>query len=357
MTITIYSFYNNKGGVGKTTLCANLATLYAEKNPDKQILAIDFCPQANLSQFLLGGGSRGYQANQKLQAQATRRNIVGFIDWLLNGNSSFSRKPPQFKIDVNPYNKFIPENFYLIAGDSFLESFSLAISYAVLNPNNLNAWKEFMEAIEKLCQYEHDSEKYEDMTVFIDCNPSFAIYTQMALASSDYIIIPTNADPSSQEGIRNILIMLYGKYPTAAIRNYAQNRLTFKRQIDNFNMSLPLIYEFVFNNYTKNLGAAYAFEAIKDELTNYCYAQFQSDSSIFFNQKLQTNSLENWKNSYFSDIKDFHTAGRISVTRGIPLHHLSPQTYRMPNGNTVQLQKHQYEHAVKELKRLAGRLK
>lgn len=63
---TIYAFYNNKGGVGKTTLCQNAACLYAETHPDKQVLVIDLCPQANISQFLLGGGHAGYEPHRSL---------------------------------------------------------------------------------------------------------------------------------------------------------------------------------------------------------------------------------------------------------------------------------------------------
>lgn len=59
----IYSFYNNKGGVGKTTLSQNAVALYAKNNPDKQVLVLDLCPQANISQFLLGGGHNGYKNN------------------------------------------------------------------------------------------------------------------------------------------------------------------------------------------------------------------------------------------------------------------------------------------------------
>ena len=83
MDIEIYAFYNNKGGVGKTTLCSNAATVYAKDNPDTQVLVIDMCPQANVSQFLLGGGKQGYSINQRIQSSASRKNIVGFIDWLL----------------------------------------------------------------------------------------------------------------------------------------------------------------------------------------------------------------------------------------------------------------------------------
>ncbi|MBV6804220.1 AAA family ATPase [Xanthomonas campestris pv. lawsoniae] len=45
MSIDIFAFYNNKGGVGKTTLCQNAACLYAEKNPDELVLVMDLCPR------------------------------------------------------------------------------------------------------------------------------------------------------------------------------------------------------------------------------------------------------------------------------------------------------------------------
>ncbi|ELE9749082.1 ParA family protein, partial [Enterobacter kobei] len=59
MSITIYSMYNNKGGVGKTTLGFNIASQYAYNNPRTQVLVIDMCPQANISQYLLGGAHNG----------------------------------------------------------------------------------------------------------------------------------------------------------------------------------------------------------------------------------------------------------------------------------------------------------
>ena len=48
-----YAFWNNKGGTGKTSLAFQAITGYAEKFPDKKILAIDLCPQANLSELML----------------------------------------------------------------------------------------------------------------------------------------------------------------------------------------------------------------------------------------------------------------------------------------------------------------
>jgi cellulose biosynthesis protein BcsQ len=51
----IYAFWNNKGGTGKTSLSFQTICGYAEKFPAKRILAIDLCPQANLSELFLGG--------------------------------------------------------------------------------------------------------------------------------------------------------------------------------------------------------------------------------------------------------------------------------------------------------------
>lgn len=350
MSIQIFSFYNNKGGVGKTTLCTNVAARYADKNPDTQVLVVDICPQANTSQFFLGGGQIGHEKNQEIQAHATRKNIVGFVDWLLKGNSGFASVKSRFGIQVAPHNDRIPENVYLIAGDSFLEALSLALSYAVINPANLSAWKEFMTALRRLSALEHIEDEYKDLVVFIDCNPSFSIYTQMALLSSDYLIIPMMADYSSAEGISSLFTMLYGVYPTSALEKYAQNILTFKSQIERFGLELPKIWEFVFNNYTTNRGVATAYESIRNELANLCYGHYTRHNSFFATPNFPTGNVSEWEKVFMSQVKDFHTAGKISSSLGIPMYQMPDRTrYIMPDKTPVIIKKDQYEEALTEL--------
>ncbi len=357
MSIKIYSFYNNKGGVGKTTLCSVASSLYAKNNPDKQVLVIDMCPQANISQFLLGGGHVGYQTNQKLQSQATRKNIVGFIDWLLKGNADFKTPQTSYKINVSPYNSHIPNNLYLIAGDSFLESMSLALNYAVLNPSNLNVWKEYMTSIKRLCRHELETNKYEKMTVFIDCNPSFSIYTQMALVSSDYLIIPMMADFTSIEGIKGILMMLYGEYSSSAQKKYAANILTFHKQVKDFDVNLPIMYKFVFNNFIANLGIATAYQSIKKELIQFCFRQYQTVPDLFAEVDSPPSSEEDWADIFVSDVKDFHTSGKVSASLGIPLHELPQQSkYVMPDGKNVTLPQTNYREALEQVNNFVSKI-
>lgn len=350
MATRIYAFYNNKGGVGKTTLCQNAACLYAENNPDRLILVIDLCPQANISQFFLGGGKKGYAANQRLQSQATRRNIVGFMDWLLTGNSGFTSIPSSYMTHASRYNAHLTENLYLIAGDSFLESLSLALNFATMNPGNVNAWKEYVTAIGRLCAAELARTNFADMTVFIDCNPSFSVYTQMALVSSEFIVIPVMADYSSLEGIKGIMMLLYGKYPSAAANNYANKVLTFNKQIQNFSLSLPKIFELPFNNFTVNLGVANAFASIKNEISDFAWQQYQADPSVFASLSIAPTSNKQWEDIFMSNVKDFHTSGKVSASLGIPLHRLPGQTnYTMPDGTHVNVPKGNYQASLDHL--------
>jgi cellulose biosynthesis protein BcsQ len=354
VNINIYTIYNNKGGVGKTTLCQNLACLYAKNHPDKQVLVIDLCPQANISQFLLGGGHKGYKTNQELQLKSSRRNIVGFMDWLINGNSGFSSIKNSYSVRVSDYNDYITDNLYLIAGDSFLESLSLALNYAVINPANVNAWQEYMTSIRRLAELEFEyqsknKKSYKSLTVFIDTNPSFSIYTQMGLLSSDRVIVPMMADFSSLEGIKGMLMLLYGKYPSSAQKKYAEKIITFSRKVEESGLSLPTLYEFVFNNFTANVGVAKAYESIKNELIDYCYEQWKS-FSIFTPIDTKVQSVSDWKEIYVSDVKDLHTSGKVSASLGIPVHRLPERSsYTMPDGEPVKLPQKNYTESLNHI--------
>ena len=50
--INSYALWNNKGGVGKSTISFHLSMRYAETHPDAKVLVIDLCPQANSSMML-----------------------------------------------------------------------------------------------------------------------------------------------------------------------------------------------------------------------------------------------------------------------------------------------------------------
>lgn len=68
-----YAIWNNKGGVGKSTITFHVASRYAETNPNVNVLVLDLCPQANASMMLLGGGLLA----RMLSSRTVRKRLLG----------------------------------------------------------------------------------------------------------------------------------------------------------------------------------------------------------------------------------------------------------------------------------------
>lgn len=71
-----YAIWNNKGGTGKSTITFNIASRFAELHPDRNVLVVDMCPQANSSMLLLGGGIEGESKLLGLCSLSTARSVV-----------------------------------------------------------------------------------------------------------------------------------------------------------------------------------------------------------------------------------------------------------------------------------------
>src|SRR4051794_31404063 len=112
----VYGFWNNKGGTGKTSLCFQAICSYANANPDEKILAIDVCPQANLSELLLGGLTNHGSTNLlSRQGEIPRATIAGYFqERLPSPYSPPSVVQDDFISTPTDYNEAIPENVDLI---------------------------------------------------------------------------------------------------------------------------------------------------------------------------------------------------------------------------------------------------
>ena len=117
------------------------------------------------------------------------------------------------------------------------------------------------------------------------------------------------------------------------------------------------MHEFVFNNFTSsNVGVAKAF-SIKNELINFCYKQFENSPHLFAVCKSTPTSLDEWVKYYVSDVKDFHTAGKVSSSLGIPMFRLPNQSkYKMPDGSDVNLPASNYPDALKNINTFVNKL-
>lgn len=194
-------FWNNKGGTGKTTLAFQLLTEYANQNKEKKILVIDVCPQANLSELLLGGLNQGGSAILLMRQGATPRATIGgyFQMRLPSPYSAPTFNPKDYLTKPHQYNEYIDENIDLLCGDAMLELQSNAIS--TLANNQIPGTNTWVAIINWLNDFIQPIENEYDV-VFLDANPSFSMYTQIAIATSTKVILPVMADDSSRRASR-----------------------------------------------------------------------------------------------------------------------------------------------------------
>ncbi len=306
-----YAFWNNKGGTGKTSLAFQVICRYAEKNPKKRILAVDVCPQANLSELFLGGLTNGGSAQLLARhGKIPRCSIGGYFQLRLPspfaqpkyGSNDFLTMPHKL-------NQNIPSNITLFAGDPLLELQSNAMN--TLANTTIPGTDTWIKIIGWLSDF---FEKLEDEydVVFIDANPSFSIYTQIALSAANRIILPVMADDSSRRAIQNAFSLIYGlKLPSEIYAQYA-----FATKLENAQHNLPKVHIIAKNRITQYMGEASAYAAVLDSIENDVCDLLKSNPQMF--------TFKNIKSGVVS-IRDFQTTGVVAFARGCPF-------FSMPTG-------------------------
>ncbi len=338
-----YGTWNNKGGTGKTTLSFQMMCYYAKNHPDKRVLAVDVCPQANLSELLLGGlEGKGSDNLLRIQGQPKRATIGGFFqDKLPNPYSKINITFSDFVTHPKDYNEFIPDNIDLVCGDPLLELQSNAIStLANTQIPGTDTWISVIEWIFDLVSASGD--QYD--CVFFDMNPSFSIFTQMALAATEYLILPTMADDSSRRAIQNAFSLVYGfKLPHPIYQEFA-----FATKLKNTGKPLPKVHLILKNRLTQYMGAASAYNAVLQTIDTVVKNLLRDEETktIFSSQDI---------NQLLLDVRDFQTTGVVASARGCPIFCLSNRTYTIQN-KRVSVKKEYLENCNEAIERVVAHL-
>ncbi|GAB2956565.1 AAA family ATPase [Streptomyces heilongjiangensis] len=305
-SVTVYAYWNNKGGTGKTSLVFQSLCFYANQHPDERILAIDVCPQANLSELLFGGlTNQGSLRLLAQQGEIPRKTLGGYFEKRLPSPFTMPAVTPSDYISTpHDFNPAIPSNVDLIAGDPLLELQSNAIStLANTQIPGTNSWLEVIDWISDLI--ETLDGKYD--TIFIDSNPSFSIYTQIALSAADRLVLPVMADDSSRRAIQNAFSLIYGlKLPSEIYSTYA-----FATRLQEAGRELPKVHLIAKNRLTQYMGSASAYAAVLRSIDDDIETVLEDHPEMFTFDKVENGVV---------DIRDFQTTGVVAFARGCPFY-------------------------------------
>lgn len=325
-----YAFWNNKGGIGKSFLCFIASCEYAHRHPEADVYVIDLCPQANVSETLLSTSDYD-SALGKVIKGVSRRSIGGYLEARLNSPFRELDNVEDFVCHPRKYNENIPENLNLVCGDNILEIISEAIRQTSQLAIPVKAWSMVLNWVTDLTTALQKRSGDREAVIMIDCNPSFAIYTQLAITASDYLIIPFTPDESSHRAIKNVMALLYGvDLDDPKINSYA--RINYHNRALDEGIRLPKLHSFISNRVTVYEGKeSKAFKAISKVIKATVDSFYKSHRSHF-----STRSSAPSKDFLF--IPDYHGACVYSATMGIPLHAIKagPKDFR---GERVQINK------------------
>jgi len=177
---TKVSIINMKGGVGKSTLCANLAWHFAGMRAwAKRVLVIDLDPQFNASQYILG------VARYQNDVMATSAPTVWDIF------EQQSRAP-----GLRAANRSLTDSIQRIIdfqGGGFVDLIpsQLELSFTLKNPSQ----KEHL-----LSNFVADVEDRYDL-IIVDCAPTESVLTTAAYLTTDNILIPVKPEFLSTIGL------------------------------------------------------------------------------------------------------------------------------------------------------------
>ncbi len=156
----IICFSNQKGGVGKTTSCVNLASAFTDKN--RKVLVVDADPQGN--------ASSGMGVN--------KNSTPNLYDVLMKGY------PAEDAIVETKYGHVLPSNIQL--------------SGAAVELVEEDGREKYLKEVLKPLRDRYDY-------IFIDCPPSLGLLTINALVAADSVLIPVQCEYYAMEGLTDLL--------------------------------------------------------------------------------------------------------------------------------------------------------
>ncbi len=307
------SVFNNKGGVGKTTIIWNLAASLADKG--HSVLLIDFDPQCNLSIACIGDEefSRLLETTDTNPFGETLKAFaLPYIQQNRMGN--VFTFPPK----TEPANGTL----HIAPGDFWLNTFSdiLNVGTDVISGSGLYRFI----LPELITQEAQKSNKIEYDYVLIDLPPSFNTLVRSSLYCSDYFLVPCTPDLFSA-----YCVGLIGEMLPSFIRDWEQGKERYlegnPRDEIISQKGKPKFGGWIFNGFDTRKRGGIKYEVGADAVHHRSIEKSIREQMI--PQLLQIdsyNAVPEFANSEaVAKIEDLNVMAPDSIIQNIPIRYLS----------------------------------
>lgn len=181
------TFFNNKGGVGKTTLVYHVAWMCAELG--QRVLAADLDPQANLTTMFIEEDRQAILWPE----EGGNSSILSCISPIIDGVGDIAEAPLQ---RIRP-------GIHLLPGDLGLSQFEDKLSDSW--PRCLDGDKAAFRVITAFYRIiHHAAERINADIVLMDVGPNLGAINRASLIASDHVVMPLAPGLFSLQGLRNL---------------------------------------------------------------------------------------------------------------------------------------------------------
>lgn len=182
------AFFNNKGGVGKTSLVYHVAWALTEIG--ERVLMLDLDPQANLSALCLDEERlEELWGDEPQQRRSVYASVV----------------PVQEELgDISPpHVEYLSDRLGLVPGDPMLSGFEAKLSEAwPMTVDGRAAAFRATSAFYRVARLA--AARWSADLVLIDVGPNLGALNRSALISADFLVVPLGADLFSIQALRNL---------------------------------------------------------------------------------------------------------------------------------------------------------
>lgn len=187
MSIPVIAFFNNKGGVGKTTMVYHLAWMFADRG--LRIIAADLDPQSNLTAAFLDED----RLEQVMPNNGHPQTVFGAVQPLKRGTGDIA----------DPHVEIVADRLGLVVGDMALSTFEDQLS---------EVWPKCMDRDERAFRVmsafyrivQKAGKEHGANIILIDLGPNLGAINRASLIASDYVVIPLGPDLFSLQGLQNL---------------------------------------------------------------------------------------------------------------------------------------------------------
>lgn len=182
------AFFNNKGGVGKTTLAYHIAWMLSDLG--RRVLVVDLDPQANMTSMFLTERRLEQIWDPEVNSG---QSLMGALEPLISGTGDVKE----------PHVERVNSKLFLVPGDLALSGYEGELS---------GAWSRCLERNQPAFRHTSAFHRIAEMAVnktqaeivIMDVGPNFGAINRSALISATHVLVPLAPDLFSLQGLKNL---------------------------------------------------------------------------------------------------------------------------------------------------------